>query len=131
MVTASELREGMALRIEHEVYRVLEVESKAGAAKMGGTVRAKLSNVRSGRLWDQHFRPLAPQEIPFSLGKREIEATKRKGIACKEVRCLHTSTILFGANRFQFVLVSKSKDSDDVAAIMGYFLAAHGRTNAV
>jgi len=72
---------------------------------------------------------VAPQEIPFSFGKREIEATKRKGIACKEVRCLHTSTILFGANRFHCVLVSMSKDSDDVAAIMAYFLAAHGRTN--
>ena len=56
MVMASELREGMALRIDHKVYRVLEVESKAGAAKMGGTVRARLSNVHSGRLWDQHFR---------------------------------------------------------------------------
>jgi len=74
---------------------------------------------------------VAPQEIPFSFGKREIDATTRKGIACKEVRCLHTSTILFGANRFHCVLVSKSKDFDDLAAIMAYFLAAHGRTNGV
>ena len=58
MVMASELREGMTLRIDEHVYRVLEVEAKAGAAKMGGTIRARLSNVRSGRIWDQHFRPL-------------------------------------------------------------------------
>jgi anti-sigma factor RsiW len=74
---------------------------------------------------------VAPQEIPFSFGKREIDATTRKGITCKEVRCPHTSTILFGANRFHCVLVSKSKDSDDEAAIMAYFIAAHGRTNGV
>jgi translation elongation factor P/translation initiation factor 5A len=70
MVTASELREGMALRIEHEVYTVLEVESKAGAAKMAGTVRVRLSNVRSGRLWDQHFRP------PGAAGGRGVGEAK-------------------------------------------------------
>src|SRR5579871_6661439 len=57
MVIASDLRQGMALRIDKQVFKVLEVDVKAGAAKMGGTVRALLSNVRSGRLWDQHFRP--------------------------------------------------------------------------
>lgn len=31
MVIASELREGMALRIEGQIYKVLEAESKAGA----------------------------------------------------------------------------------------------------
>ena len=33
MVLASELRPGSAVRIEGQVYKVLEVESKAGAAK--------------------------------------------------------------------------------------------------
>jgi translation elongation factor P/translation initiation factor 5A len=71
MVTASELREGVALRLGQEVYRVLEVETKAGAAKMGGTVRARLSNVRTGRLWDQHFRPLERLE-DVDLEKRKL-----------------------------------------------------------
>ena len=35
MVSASELREGMALRLDQQVYKVLEVEAKAGTAKMG------------------------------------------------------------------------------------------------
>lgn len=56
-MTASELRAGMAVRIEGQVYKVLEVESKAGAAKMGGVVKTKLRNVESGRLWEPHFRP--------------------------------------------------------------------------
>jgi len=57
MVIASELRAGMVLRIEADTYKVLEVEARAGAAKMGGVVKTKLSNVRSGRLWEPHFRP--------------------------------------------------------------------------
>lgn len=81
MVTASELKEGMALRIDGQVYRVIEVESKAGAAKMGGTVRARLSNVRSGRLWDQHFRPLERLE-DVELAKRLLEFLFSEGGNC-------------------------------------------------
>ena len=36
MVTAAELKAGMVVRLEGEIYKVLEVESKAGAAKLGG-----------------------------------------------------------------------------------------------
>jgi elongation factor P len=57
MVIASELKEGAAIRIDQHIYRVLEVESKAGAAKLGGVVKTKLSDVRSGRMWEPHFRP--------------------------------------------------------------------------
>jgi elongation factor P len=81
MVTASELHEGMALRIDQQVYRVLEVEAKAGAAKMGGTVRVRLENVRSGRLWDQHFRPLERLE-DVELEKRMVEFLYSDGSNC-------------------------------------------------
>ena len=57
MVIASELCEGMTVRREGQIYKVLEVEAKAGAAKMGGVVKTRLLNVRSGRLWEPHFRP--------------------------------------------------------------------------
>jgi elongation factor P len=57
MVIASELRSGMLVRFEGQVYKVLQVDSKAGAAKMGGVVKAKLSNVLSGRELEHHFRP--------------------------------------------------------------------------
>jgi elongation factor P len=57
MVIASELREGMIIRVEGQTYKVLEVEAKAGAAKMGGVVKTKLINVRGGRTWEPHFRP--------------------------------------------------------------------------
>ena len=57
MVIASELRPGMVIRTEGQVYKVLEVEAKAGAAKMGGVVKATLSNLHSARMLEQHFRP--------------------------------------------------------------------------
>jgi elongation factor P len=57
MVVASELRPGMFLRIEREIYKVLDAESKAGSAKLGGVVKTKLCNVTSGRMWEPHFRP--------------------------------------------------------------------------
>lgn len=57
MVIASELHAGMVVRIEGHVYKVLEVESKAGAAKMGGVVKTKLIDLKSRNLWEPHFRP--------------------------------------------------------------------------
>jgi len=57
MVTAAELKAGMVIRVEGESYKILEVESKAGAAKLGGVVKAKLSNLKSHRMWEPHFRP--------------------------------------------------------------------------
>lgn len=81
MVSASDLRPGMALRIESQIFRVLEVEARAGAAKMTGTVKARLSNLRSGRLWDQHFRPLERLEN-VELEKRRIAFLYSDGTDC-------------------------------------------------
>lgn len=81
MVLASELRQGMALRIDRQVYRVAEVESRMGAARMGGTVCARLANVRGGHLWDQHFRPTERLE-DVELEKRKLEFLYSDGSDC-------------------------------------------------
>ena len=57
MVIASELKEGTFIRIERQIYQVLEAESRAGAAKLSGVVKTKLRNVSGGRVWEPHFRP--------------------------------------------------------------------------
>ena len=57
VIVASQLREGMALRIDKQTYKVLEAEFKAGAGQAGGMVKAKLRNAASGRVWEPHFRP--------------------------------------------------------------------------
>jgi len=81
MVIASELGVGTVIRIEGEIYRVLEVESKAGAAKMGGVVKTKLINVRSGRLWEPHFRPQEKLE-ELELECRMMEFLYAEGGMC-------------------------------------------------
>jgi elongation factor P len=72
MILALELRAGMVIGIDHQIYKVIEVESKAGAAKMGGTVKTKLINVRSGRIWEPHFRPQEKLEN-LELERRSME----------------------------------------------------------
>jgi elongation factor P len=57
MVIASKLKGGMVLRLEGEIYKVMEADFKAGAAKLGGLVKAKLTNVATGSTWERHFRP--------------------------------------------------------------------------
>jgi elongation factor P len=81
MVIASELKGGTVIRIDHRIYRVLEVESKAGTAKLSGVVKAKLSDVRNGRMWEQHFRPQERLE-ELELEKRSMEFLFSAGDAC-------------------------------------------------
>jgi elongation factor P len=81
MVNASELQQGMVVRVEGQVYRVLEVEAKAAAAKLGGVVKAELSNVMTGRLWEARFRPQERLE-DLPVERRNMEFLFREGDAC-------------------------------------------------
>jgi elongation factor P len=85
MVIASDLKEGMIIRIEGQVLKVLEVESKAGAAKMGGVVKTKLINVRSRRLWEPHFRPQERLE-DLELERHMMEFLFADGDRCTFMR---------------------------------------------
>ncbi|HEV2401377.1 MAG TPA: elongation factor P [Candidatus Sulfotelmatobacter sp.] len=85
MVIASELRSGMFLRIEGLVHRVIEVEAKAGAAKMGGVVKAKLINLKTGRWWDPHFRPQERLD-DVELDRRMMEYLYSDGDSCTFMR---------------------------------------------
>jgi elongation factor P len=85
MVVASELKEGVVIRIEGQIYRVLAVESKAGAAKLGGVVKTKLSNVRTGRVWEPHFRPLERLE-GLEVERYNMEFIFREGDTCTFMR---------------------------------------------
>lgn len=81
MVTASEMAEGMVVRVEGQIYRVLKVESKAAAAKLGGIVKAELSNVKTGRLWEARFRPQERLE-DLPVDRRNMEFLFHEGGAC-------------------------------------------------
>ena len=81
MLTAVELKSGMAIRVEGQIYRVLEAESKAGTAKLGGVVKTKLSSVASGHMWEPHFRPQERLE-EVELERRNLEFVFSSGDAC-------------------------------------------------
>lgn len=85
MINASDLRQGMCLRVEGQIYKVLEVESKAGAAKMGGVVKTKLINVKTGRTWEPHFRPQEKLE-ELELERRTMEFLYTEGDTCTFMR---------------------------------------------
>ncbi len=85
MVVASELRQGMVLRIDGQIYKVLELESKAGAAKMSGVVKTKMINVRSGRGWEPHFRPQEKLE-DLPIERRQMEFLYADGASCTFMR---------------------------------------------
>jgi elongation factor P len=57
MMTASQLKPGMALRLEGQIYKVLDAEFKAGAGQLGGVVKTKLRNVTIGHISEPHIRP--------------------------------------------------------------------------
>lgn len=85
MVIASDLRVGTIIRIEEQIYKVLDVASRAGAAKMGGVVKTKLINVRSGRMWEPHFRPQERLEN-LELERRTMEFLYAEGDICTFMR---------------------------------------------
>jgi len=81
MVEASELKAGMAIRMDGQVYKILEVENKAGAAKLGGVVKIKMTNVRSRRLSEPHLRPQERvEELPVE--RQSMEFLYRAGDVC-------------------------------------------------
>jgi len=56
MVPASELRPGMVIRWEGELYKVASASYHAGSGQMGGVTHAKLRNTRTGTVREVRFR---------------------------------------------------------------------------
>jgi elongation factor P len=72
MVLASQLRTGMAIRYEGQLYRVLAAEYHPGQGRMTGANHARLRNLSTGTLWEHSFRSeLKLDDIPME--KRALE----------------------------------------------------------
>jgi elongation factor P len=56
MVTASQVRAGMAIRYEGQPYKVMAAEYHPGQGKMGGVAHLRLRNLSTGTLWEHSFR---------------------------------------------------------------------------
>ncbi len=56
MKPAAEMRSGMFIRLDNQLYRVAQADFQAGGGKMHGVMHAKLRNVRTGGVTEQRFR---------------------------------------------------------------------------
>ncbi|MCX7785123.1 MAG: elongation factor P [candidate division WOR-3 bacterium] len=57
MIIASDVRNGMTIRLEGNLYKVITAEYKAGTAKMGSLVHLKLKNITTGSFTERRFHP--------------------------------------------------------------------------
>jgi elongation factor P len=60
MMTASDLRTGLAVRIEGAIYKLIEVTHHAGQGKMGGVTHVKLRHLDTGTIREWRFRADEP-----------------------------------------------------------------------
>lgn len=56
MITASQLRAGMAIRHDGQLYKAISADYHPGQGKMGGVTHARLQNLSTGTLWEHSFR---------------------------------------------------------------------------
>lgn len=72
MITASQLRPGMAIKYEGQPYRVVAADYHPGQGKMGGVTHTRLQNLQTGTFWEHSFRSeLKLEEVP--LDKQTLE----------------------------------------------------------
>src|SRR5579864_3055131 len=56
MVLATQLRAGIAIRYEGQLYRVLAADYHPGQGRMSGQSHTRLRNLSTGTLWEHSFR---------------------------------------------------------------------------
>lgn len=81
MKPATEMRPGMVIQLEGDLYRVIEAEYHAGGGKMHGAVHAKLRKVASAGVTDRRFR----QDERFeevALDRQTMEFLYEEGDQC-------------------------------------------------
>jgi elongation factor P len=65
MISASQLRAGLAIRYEQQPYKVLAADYHPGQGKMGGVNHVRLRNLATGTQWEHSFRAeLKLEELP-------------------------------------------------------------------
>lgn len=105
MITASDVKSGMAVRLEGKLYRVLEATRHTGSGQMHGFIDIKLQDIEFGHFADRHFRQGDRLE-EVSLSKRRMQYLYSDADACvfmdlqtfDQVRVLRAG--LHGVERF-------------------------------
>jgi len=72
MIPASELKNGIILRMEKRLYKALAVEYHMGGGRMGGLVHVKFKDMRTGLFLDRKFKPEERLDI-VELDRKTME----------------------------------------------------------
>ena len=72
MVLVSDIKEGIAIKVEGRLYKVLEVVRHAGSGQMHGFIELKLKDLRFGHIADKRFKQTDKLETE-TLIKRQME----------------------------------------------------------
>jgi elongation factor P len=72
MILASQMRAGMAIRYEGQIYKVIDADYHPGQGKMGGVTHARLRNLKTGTQWEHSFRSDLKIE-DFALDRKSME----------------------------------------------------------
>jgi elongation factor P len=57
MILSTDLKAGVIVRLDGELYKVISSEYHVGGGKMGGATHAKLRNLQKGNSLERRFRP--------------------------------------------------------------------------
>jgi len=79
MISASQLRAGMAIEFQGQRYKVIAADYHPGQGKMGGVAHTRLQNIDTRTFWEHSFRadlkletiPLEKQALEFSYAVGE------------------------------------------------------------
>lgn len=81
MITASQVRAGMAIRYQDQPYKVIAADYHPGQGKMGGVNHLRLKNLSTGTLWEHSFRSeLKLEELP--VDRQALEFLYEDAGAC-------------------------------------------------
>jgi elongation factor P len=78
---ATDLRPGMVIRLDRDVFRVTEAVSHTGSGQMRGFVHAALRNLRTSSVTERRFRPEERFE-EIELERRSMEYLYDEGDRC-------------------------------------------------
>lgn len=81
MNTASDVKAGMALRIEGKLFKVLEATRHAGSGQMHGFMELKMQDLEFGHVVDRHLKQ-GDRIEEISLAKRRMQYLYASSDAC-------------------------------------------------
>lgn len=72
MIIASDIKAGMAIRLEGKLYKILEVVRHTGSGQMHGFIELKLKDIQFGHFADRHVKQ-ADRLEEVGLSKRRMQ----------------------------------------------------------